>query len=323
MKIKLHRESGSKYFNIYVGLTVLIISLIISSLYTGGDQIGYKNAYSLIEGLGIREAFPIYDHNVSSPEYMHFLITYIGVNAGISKDILMSVLNGLLAACSFKIFKLWGVDYRVSCLIIFSNFYFLVLYFAAERLKIGFIFLTFSLLHVKKPFKSYALAIFSIWSHFSLLFIYSAAWIHEFYGNSSLKTPPGERKKLLMFLLIIPPLVFVFYESKMLFWKLGTYVQQNANFSLMGIMPIVIIILMSGVYARDLLKSFFVFAPITIFIIIMGGSRLNMLAYFIFLSFALRVNGGINLGVLISSLYMLYKSIGFMSNVLDHGHGFT
>jgi hypothetical protein len=64
------------------------------------------------------------------------------------------------------------------------------------------------------------------------------------------------------------------------------------------------------------------FLPVIIGIAILGGSRLNMLGYFIFLYYGLRANGGLNVGVLATLVYLAYKAFGLVSNIIVHGHGF-
>jgi hypothetical protein len=207
-------------------------------------------------------------------------------------------------------------------MIVLTNFYMFVLYFAAERLKFGFLFLVLSLLYSNKPWQSYSLAFLSIWSHFSMLLIYAGVWMAEFYNKLSMKVKWRSKGFLLSFLVLLPPFALVLYESKTILWKLGTYIERNENLAVMSFMPLVVLIVLTGIYAKNMRKSIFIFAPLLVGVAIVGGSRLNMLAYFIFLGFGLRVNAGVNAGVLITSAYFFYKSIGFVANVLEHGHGF-
>lgn len=322
MTNKLVPTSKKSAWDILIGVLVFFFSLWLSKLYVEGDQFGYHNAYRLLEGLGLRDGFVMYEHNVSGAEYVHFVFSLLGSNLGIDKNALMSLLNGVLAVCSLKLFRKWGVDFRVSCAIVLTNFYMVVLYFAAERLKFGFLFLVLSLLYFNKPWTAYSFALLSIASHFSMLMIYAGAWIAEFYNKLSMKVQLRSKSFLQLFLVLLPPLALVLYEVKTVLWKLGTYTTLNDNLTVMSFIPLSVLIALTSIYAKSICKSLLMFTPLLIGIVLVGSSRLNMMAYFIFLGFGLRVNAGVNAGVLLTSAYFFYKSIGFLANVLDHGHGF-
>lgn len=322
MENKAAQAGKEDIWDVSVGIVIFFCSLLLSRLYVWGDQFGYHHAYSLMEGLGLRDGFVMYEHNVSGVEYVHFVLSLLGSNLGIDKNLLMSLFNGILVVYSLKLFRKWGCDFRVSCMIVLTNFYMFVLYFAAERLKFGFLFLILSLLYSHKPWQSYSLAFLSIWSHFSMLLIYAGVWMNEFYNKLRMKVQLRSMSFLLLFLVLLPPLVLILYESKSILWKLGTYINLNENMTVMSFMPLVVLIILTGIYAKNLRKSILIFAPLLVGVAIVGSSRLNMMAYFIFLGFGLRVNAGVNAGVLITSAYFFYKSIGFVANVFDHGHGF-
>ena len=319
---KLNQTDKDRTLQIAIGLVVFFTSLVLSRLYVEGDQFGYHRAYSLMEGLGLRDGFVMYEHNISGAEYVHFFLSFLGSNLGIDKNALMSLFNAILAVYFLKLLEKWGADSRVACLIVLTNFYMFVLYFAAERLKIGFLFLVLSMLYSNRPWHSYSFVFLSIWSHFSMLFIYGSAWIAKNYDNFRSVAKMRSKSFYLSLLMLLPPLFLVMYESKSILWKLGTYIERNTDLSAMSFMPLGVLIVLTGIYAKDMLRSLVIFSPFVVGIALLGGSRLNMLAYYIFLYFGLRVKGGVNAGVLLTAAYFFYKSIGFVNNILDHGHGF-
>jgi hypothetical protein len=202
---KLTRQAHKDSWILFITLLVFIFSLFLSKFYVAGDQFGYQNTYRLIEGLGLQDGFWMYEHNISGSEYVHFFLSLVGSNLGIDKNFLISLFNGMLAFLSFRLFEKWGVDFRVAVLMVLTNFYMLVLYFAAERLKFGFLFLVLSLLYSSKPWAFYSLAFLSIWSHFSMLLILAAIWLAEFYSKLSMKVKFQSKSFLLMFLVLLPP----------------------------------------------------------------------------------------------------------------------
>lgn len=55
---------------------------------------------------------------------------------------------------------------------------------------------------------------------------------------------------------------------------------------------------------------------------ILGGSRLNMFAYFIFLKYGLVRGGGVNIAVSATTIYFMLKTVFFVTNVIRTGQGF-
>jgi hypothetical protein len=48
-----------------------------------------------------------------------------------------------------------------------------------------------------------------------------------------------------------------------------------------------------------------------------------MISYCFFMFYALQYKGGVNLGVAVTSFYFGLKSIQFILNVIENGHGFS
>lgn len=322
MTDKCNRTDKEWAIQIAIGFVVFFASLWLSMHYVWGDQFGYHLAYSLIEGLGLQDGFFIYERNISNADFVHFVLSLLGSSLGIEKNVFMSFFNAFFAVYTLKLLEKWGVDFRVACLIVLTNFYMFVLYFAAERLKIGFIFLVLTLFYSNKPRLSYLLSLCSIGSHVSILLIYVSVGVAYTYDcfRSGAKLRP--KTLYLSMLMLLPPLLIALYVSKSILWKLGTYMELNANLSAMSFVPLSLLVVLTGVYAKDIGKSLAVFAPFAVGVALLGASRLNMLAYFIFLGFGLRANAGLNAGVLITGAYFFYKSIVFVTNILEHGHGF-
>ena len=88
------------------------------------------------------------------------------------------------------------------------------------------------------------------------------------------------------------------------------------------IVKIVAFFILSLVYARRRSDVVLLFAPLFVAVLLVGGGRVNMLGYMVFLGYGLKINGGVNWGVFLTSLYFAYGAIGFVSDVLEHGSGF-
>lgn len=308
------------YFCLVIGLLIFSVSLYVSRIYIGGDQFGYHSAYGLIEGLGWREGFRLYENRVSGAEPLHFAFVLLSSNLGIDKNLIMSFLNAVVGVSAVRLFKIWGVDYRIASVVVLTNFYMLVLYFAAERLKFGFLFLLLAFINIDRPIAFLLLMIASMLSHFSMIAIYSGLWLYCIYsliGNRTLS-----RLEIAGGLLVVAgALIYLWHEREYLHWKLATYRELNTAAGIQ-VFPVLGMLLLSIYYARSVVQPAILFLPVVIGVSLIGGSRLNMMAFAIFMYFGMRVNNGVNVGVITGSAYFAYKSIDFLSNVIDHGHGF-
>lgn len=322
--IYLLTESGSKreaLACILAGCMVFALSLFISGLYTQGDQAGYHSAYEAIRGLGWGDGRALYDSRISGAEGIHYVLMLLGGALEIDKNLFMSTFNGILAAYAVRLFRSWGAHLWLAVVMVLTNYYFYVLYFAAERLKFAFMFLVLSLLYTRKPFWFITCAFASLWSHFSVLFIYGGIWLASLPEKIS-----GWRKEktsCLMLALSAGVVVLGFaLESEYLLWKLNTYLANSEPFSLRKLVPVAGLLAFACLYAERRIIALLHFLPILIGVAILGGSRLNMLAYFIFLYYGLRASGGLNVGVLLSTIYFTYKTLLFVSDIASYGHGF-
>lgn len=64
------------------------------------------------------------------------------------------------------------------------------------------------------------------------------------------------------------------------------------------------------------------FIPLFMAVFLFGDERINILGYFIFLYYALFVRRGLNVGVLITSVYFAYASYGHLVRIFKYGNGF-
>ena len=64
------------------------------------------------------------------------------------------------------------------------------------------------------------------------------------------------------------------------------------------------------------------YLPLIITIFFLGGHRLNIFAYMIFLYYALAYKRGLNLGILITTIYFALKSFKFVNLFVSTGSGY-
>ena len=305
-----------------LGFLVFFGSLVLAGFYTESDQAAYHRAYNILPGMGWETGQLAYESAVSSAERVHYIVSLLGSTLEIDKDLLMSVCNGILAAYSMKLFLAWGADIRIAAAIVATNFYVFVLYFSAERLKFGFLFLVLAFLSTGKPVRMFVFSFMSVWSHFSMFIIYLGAWLSGFLAKAEM----GEWRWRSIWLKFALPgaliAVGLGFKSDYLLWKLNTYFAARDTFVFTSLVPILMLFGFSCLYAKRLSGPLLNFMPVIVGVAILGGSRMNMLGYFIFLYYGLRANGGLNAGVLATLVYLAYKGFAFVSNIIVHGHGF-
>ncbi|NMM13772.1 MAG: hypothetical protein HHJ17_09600 [Rhodoferax sp.] len=324
----LKNRSFGKYeiATLSVCVFVFLLSLLISPYYIYGDQNSYKNTYDGISNLSLLEGFYFYNSNLGSQELVHYFITWLASGAGFDKDLIMAMSNSLLAYLSMKFFEKLKVSVFVASVITSSNFYYFVLYFAAERLKFGFIFLFISLL-VKNNKKLFLLsAVLAVLSHVQVLLIYVSMFFIRI-GSSLLKFYKAFNVVFidifsLVFLLLLSLLLFLFLGDHM-YSKYEYYYDIAAQKNLADLFVVSVLAILSFWYAKSKIQSIFVFIPVILAVFFVGSDRINMMAYFIFLYYGLKNNNGLNFGVIGTVIYFAFKSFLFIYCIIEYGDGFN
>ena len=81
--------------------------------------------------------------------------------------------------------------------------------------------------------------------------------------------------------------------------------------------------LMALVYVKNKRQIVLLFIPIIVTSFIVGPERVVIIAYFIFVYFAIQYKRGLNYGIGLTMLYFGIKSVGFLFNILNTGQGFS
>jgi hypothetical protein len=149
--------------DISVCLLVFILSFVIGIYYTESDLQHYIAAYKAIENSGLLDGFSVYISFITTEEPIHYLIIWVLSSViGIDKLLSMSLFNGLLSFLFIRFIRINGGASLVAYTIVLTNFYFMALYFAGERLKFSFILLLLALLTVRRTKESYLFFMLSI-----------------------------------------------------------------------------------------------------------------------------------------------------------------
>ena len=126
---------------IYLGLYAFLLSITVLPYYVGGDQAHYRLAFSSVAESNLIDGFYYYKNSIGSSEPILFFVYYISSHF-MSKDVLISIVNGCLGFIGGKLLIEKRVSLALFPLFVF-NYYLLILMFAAERLKFSILFVLF------------------------------------------------------------------------------------------------------------------------------------------------------------------------------------
>lgn len=318
MKVKFPlKVSRSFLLSLFASVLVLSLTLLIMPFYIGGDLTRYRDVYEALPSYGLIDGFSFYTRWLTSREVVHFFLSWTASHF-LSKDLFIAFSNAIFAYVIMSLFQKLRASIIISFLLLLTNYYFIILYFPAERLKFGFIFLAFSMIYSGRIKHIFGFATLAIISHAQMIIVYISMLFNLFIKKvlSTLKT--GKVSILLLFL--IPCLIIVsLLVGTQIYDKFLSYYGQRG---LMDMGKIIIFLILALWYSKKKSETFLIFIPLTIAVFFVGGSRVNLYGYFVFLYYGLQCRGGWNLGVLTTSAYYAYSSIGFVMKIFQYGNGF-
>lgn len=311
------------FAEIGVAVCVLLMSLVIAPYYVHGDQGAYHRAYDAVRGLSIKDGYDSYVFVVTGKEFIHFFIIWLASGWGIEKNLIMAVSNSVLAYFVMRLLGKWRASVFVAVSLVLTNFYMFVMYFAAERLKFGFIFLALSMLYLGQNKSFYASAMLAIVSHTQMLLLYAGIFFTRLAMSASrfFRTFQFSVKNVTIPLLLIGPIVYIF--SEYLYVKLGNYNLLSTQFATIDYTRATFFLILSLWYSKNKKETLLLFIPIMVAISIVGEGRVNMMAYFIFLYYGIQYKRGLNIGVLGTAVYFAFKAYIFVVDIIKEGDGFA
>ncbi|PTO86872.1 hypothetical protein CWN98_12430 [Vibrio splendidus] len=302
-----------------------IFSMYVYSFMSVGDIKHYKNAYNGMS-FSIISSYSHYRGAIGSWEIVPFFISYI-FSILTSYEFYASFLNFIMAY--FLSIILLSRKYNrwiVFALVFPLNYYFLVLSFGAERLKVAIIFMLafYYLYNVKGDYKrSFSAIIMSLLSHVQMVILYFSVALSSMGARRIIKFAP-------VFLLVISFVVILLLANPfvidILLNKFKIYVELS-QVSLGSFLGIFLLIVGCG-FDKKKLKSIFTLSLVFAFVIMLvGATRINIMLYFLYVGFFLTGHTKIFsfkfLIFLASSIYFNYKGYFFIIDVISGGDGFN
>lgn len=312
--------SSSSLYSILYFIFSFAFSFFILQYYTEGDQRFYTPFYEycLQESNSLSWKFECYKDMVGAKEPVYFIISYM-FSFFSSKIFFTSFTNALLFFFMVKvIFKYYNNIWHRQVFVIFllSNYYTLGLFFSTERLKVGFIFFFIALyLDSNKKIVSFLIALFS---HLQMVFIIMPLLI-SFILESGVKL---KTKIFLVASSIISTVLLFLLLGSQIFSKFEAYHEgaSESDLGLLGVIKTSVFVILASITVKKI-EPLIAGMPIVIMSYFIGSTRLGMMAFILYLCYAINYNKRMTIPMIMVLSYFSYKSIGFISNIFNYGEG--
>jgi hypothetical protein len=258
-------------------LFVWLFSMPILGSYAYDDSVIYRNAYVELNGTPYNDLVFVYFSHIGSLEPIHMHITWALSNIGLSYEIFQSILNGILAYAILRYAADNNQKIYVLFLSILTSYYFFILFFELDRLKLALIFLLwYSHIFKSELWYRHLLVPVMVLTHIQTFIILVALLASKNIPTLS-KLLRGKMKPGIIYFLVIT-VISAIYLAEHITGKIFAYV---GNTNIISTSKILIWPAIIYIIKPNLLYSIIVTTPIVTSAIIFGSERINILGYFL------------------------------------------
>jgi hypothetical protein len=295
-------------------------SFFLVSNYLYGDQVVYRELFDALDSARFSEVFYLSIAIVSGAEPISAILLWVGASLGFDKDVYVSLFNLGLMLGLFYFLRANRAPWYVIFLV-FTNYYLLVLLTGAERLKFAYFFLLLAAC-TKGKVQVLFLSVAPL-AHFQSLIL--LVGIASGYTGNAVRVLFKRwvfPKKYLYFGIVFFILIFVFLAlfGQSVFYKAAIYMRSSDGMA--GLFQVLVLLVLALLVTKDRLRIFLALLPIIVAVFLLGGNRVNMVAFsvvFYFLALERRLTSVLFLTIL---FYLSFKSVGFLENVILYGDGY-
>jgi hypothetical protein len=310
-------------FYFFIALYIVFIFILLKN-YTGGDQVVYGNFYTYIKGKSYIHSIYNSFFSITAFEPIFIFSYWLFSNLGIEKIIYSTILNIILIIGIVKVIKKYEISYLIGLLLL-CNFYLLVLLTAAERLKLSYIFIVYSLL-VNRRYQI-LFYLFAILSHFQNIILFLGLYAYNIIVFRD-KKYFIKKNYLFLFLVIVCCFIiflikadYFLYDLNLIKYILAKVPRETQPFN--SIFKVLLLnIVLCFILKKKIIRIQFLFLVYIIFILILGNYRVNMIAVTAALGILLiekKINHPLSVLLL---LYFSLSSIPFIISIFISNHGF-
>ena len=309
------------FFLLFIAsVAIFFWSYILLTYYTGGDQILYLKFYEFQKELPIYSIVSKDEYIIDSSEPLFRLLVWIGSNLELDKKIYTSAFNLILALGLILFLKKEKVPLHFYFFILF-NYYLIVLFVPAERLKYAYVFLIYStLLSNKLKYFFIFLAALCHAQIIILIISYLPYFFLKIIKNKSIKL----KLVTVFYFLTLLLFVYLFKEYIKIFLEHSFYKYQGYKFHYTFDFDykILIISLLFMVVTKIPLKLFTIFFPMIILSYIIGDQRINIIIFTIGMYYVIIKKKFNHPFIIILMFYYSIKSAFFLYNIFKYNNGY-
>lgn len=298
-----------------------LFSLWYLYIYYLGDQEHYTRFYHSLYGMDPKHWKTLQASYIGSAEPLYRYVIGIAAYFGVDRIQYLSVWNGVLTGSITYIL----IKYRSSLLfaaLVLTNYYLFVIMGPAERLKFGYIFLILATC-VTSIRSKYVFSVAAIFFHTqSIIQFLSSAMFHVTRNYKEVFATPGK-----VYLAVGGGIVSLGAVGYMVLNAMGdTIASKSAGYAstsggLAEVLQWALLFVAGLAVFRDKLAFVAGMLPVGVFTVLYGN-RVNVATLAFFAAMALSQRKTRNPVVLAVMGYMSFKSIGFISDVMQYGTGY-
>ena len=296
-------------------LLSFLLSIFISPFYVLGDQFHYIEYYESSRGLSLLETYFLQITSLGSADPGYSLIVWLSSNA-ISKNLLNSLANALLALLLFKMLRKYKYPTWFFVGMLFS-FYMFVLFFAAERLKFAAIVLLVAFFYKNFFTRAFFILLASLF-HAQSLFALALIGIHAITRKNLLINIFKFQNLIAVIFITTIISIFLMLSYELIFEKFITY----TSYDVLNLVKPIALGSISLIFMRDkyFALSCFIFFSVACFIL--GTERIIMMQFIFTMLFLDHRDKNQAFILLILFLYLFLKNLDFIYKIFLCGEGF-
>lgn len=310
----------STVYSLFYGLLVFIFSIYVLPHYIYSDQQYYRLAYEncFEKVFSIKDELLCYSNYTGSKEPGYVVLAKLA-QLITSKDIFISFANSVFAFFVSKLVfryhkRVW---YRnIFILLILFNFYSFVLYFSAERLKFGLLFLLISFYFFGKT-RLFLMAV-AVLTHVQAIMLLAPYYVYNTFTSSK----SIFRRSVEIVFPVIAMSGLLYFLKDHLISKIES--MQSGDAYSVGVFSAlkVSLFIFLAVFTTKRISVLVAGFPLIVFAYFLGSERLSILAFIFLLCATTYFNKKMDVFLLILFSYFIYKGVGFLENIFVYGSGF-
>lgn len=298
-------------------IAVAFFVMYVNPYDVNGDQYYYRELYnSCFFDPSFDDQWQCYVDNTGSAEPVYFYIVKFAQHF-LSKDVFVVIADSVLAfamvSLVFRYYKnCW--HRHLFIVLLLTNYYAIVLFFAAERLKFGFVFLLLGLL-AQTQLRRIPLVLLAMITHTQM-----SMMVAPYFVSRAFRMQGGFLKKAAV--VTLPLLLFgVMYfflkghiESKLV-------ALNNSDIGFGATLKILFFLVIAGVSVRRF-EPIVAGLPLLFSAYYFGSDRVAILAFILYMAYVIAYKKRMDALLVLFMLYFSFKSIDFVSNIIVYGNGY-